>query len=375
MADTLKMVEEKGIRSEGLQLVLVTDGQETMHPLVSTVLPKIKSKRITINTISLGGDATDSLELWAQETGGQSFCYNIGSFQSDLSSLLYSAITTPETRPHLKHQPGRWRYTLTNHQALSREKVQVLVTSRPAPRTPTPRVEHGVTATSVKFPDPVVVWARVTQGRSAVLKANVTALVSLPSGEGSVSLPLLDNGMGADHQAGDGVYAAYFTQFAGDGRYGLSVYVSATNTTSRTHGQLPPTDLKPRTKVKPPRPSPPEKVTKIEQFARFSSGGVFKVTNYKPGDLQAPGRVSDLAVTRVDLLKVSVTLEWTSLGDDHYTGTASHLELTYQMTRPDLPSPRHKFNATHLTAGLLTPLPAGLLHTVTLKVMGVMGTW
>ena len=42
----------------------------------------------------------------AQETGGQSFCFNVGSrgLQTDLSSLLFSAITTPDTRPHLKQQ-------------------------------------------------------------------------------------------------------------------------------------------------------------------------------------------------------------------------------------------------------------------------------
>ncbi|MPC60497.1 hypothetical protein E2C01_054543 [Portunus trituberculatus] len=42
--------------------------------------------------------------------------------------------------------------------------------------------------------------------------------------------------------------------------------------------------------------------------------------------------------------------------------------LPYQMTRPNLPSPKHKLNATDLTAGHLTSLHAALLHTVTLNV-------
>lgn len=55
----------------------------------------------------------------------------------------------------------------------------------------------------VTFPEPVVVWARVTQGRAAVLEANVTAIVSLPTERDPVTLPLMDHGIGKDNAQDD----------------------------------------------------------------------------------------------------------------------------------------------------------------------------
>ena len=49
---------------------------------------------------------------------------------------------------------------------------------------------------------------------------------------------------------------------------------------------------------------------------------------------------------------------------------ASALELRYKMTQTDLTSRSRRVNQSHLTSGYLTPLPAGVTHSVTLKVMG-----
>ena len=68
-------------------MVLVTDGEETVYPLVSTVLPQIKEKGIIINTISIDRYATDSLELWVSSGGGGGCsCSCSGSSGSSSSS-------------------------------------------------------------------------------------------------------------------------------------------------------------------------------------------------------------------------------------------------------------------------------------------------
>lgn len=40
-----------------------------------------------------------------------------------------------------------------------------------------------------------------------------------------------------DREAGDGVYSGYFTQFTGNGRYSLSIIVTATNHTTALGGE------------------------------------------------------------------------------------------------------------------------------------------
>lgn len=503
----LQMVERTGTKSEGLMVVLITDGEETIHPKVETKLSAIKDKGIVINTVSFGPNATDCLEHWAEVTGGRAYYHSTGSkgSLSSLDALLFDSISKadgeqsdqllqvyrtthkigrrpagsevghvvldsslghetrltftediapnnpfsigvrlrspdgqeygPESGPGIYHvdvaahtitftileaMPGQWTYNISNKFSYFPDEVMVAVTSHPSrkARQAPVRVKTWMTASKITFPDPAPVYAYVSQGYSNVLDANVTAVVVPPTEDGPISFPLLDNGVGADILAGDGIYSGYFTQFSANGRYSLSATVSTSNRTTklqavnpgpqkgmrgrRVHpavsvarrktlplptealpepeSKFPPSDLRPREtgggeeggggKSGWPDDLPREK---MEPFTRFTSGGIFKVHNFQPGDQQPPGRVTDLSVSYVDLYEYSVSLTWTSPGDDLYTGTASSLELRYhESQRISLHFHKgHEVTASHLTSGDLTPRPAGEPHSITLKIYGV----
>ncbi|XP_069188438.1 calcium-activated chloride channel regulator 1 isoform X2 [Procambarus clarkii] len=491
----LQLVEDTRTNSKGLMVVLITDGDETMHPKVETKLPAIKKKGIIINTVSFGPNATDSLELWAKETGGRSYYHSTGSTGSlsSLDALLFDSITKDldqrgdqllqvyrtthdveekggqavgevvldsslghETRftftesivpynefsiwvslrgpdgkdfqassdPRLFHidndtraitfsilhaMPGRWKYIISNtprNHWPHRDEVVVAVTSHPNRKTRQDpvRVKAWMSANNITYPEPALVYAYVSQGYSMVLDANVTAVIVPPTEEESISFPLLDNGVGADVRAGDGIYSAYFTQYSGNGRYSLSAIVSTSDLTARLQGtpsgsaeapQRPGTSALrrltlPQTVMLPEPESnfPPGQLVPLEDpalpsrnasrrlplepFTRFTSGGIFKVHNYQPGDQQPPGRVTDLTVSYVYLYDALVSLTWTSPGDDLYSGTASSLELRYHETMRFHNNFHlgHPVNSSHLTSGDLTPRPAGEQHNITLKILG-----
>ncbi|KAK8727022.1 hypothetical protein OTU49_009884 [Cherax quadricarinatus] len=497
----LQLVENTGTESEGLMVILITDGEETMYPKVETKLPAIKRKRIVINTVSFGPNATDSLELWAKETGGKSYYHSTGSSDSlsSLDALLYDSITTnldqpddqllqvyrrthevaarggletgqvvldsslghetrftftesivspynpfsisaslqdPEGHLYSEHSlawhyrldnatrtiifniieamAGRWTYIIRNPAGHPRtypqpDEVQVAVTSHPSRKTGQApvRVKAWMSANNITYPEPALVFAYVSQGYSMVLDATVTAFIVPPTEEKSISFPLLDNGVGADLRSGDGIYSAFFTQYSGNGRYSVSATVSTSNRTAKLqalsgapegHLRQPGTSALRRLTlpltVSLPEPDstfapgdlvPSEEPSgaphapccgdvnrmRVEPFTRFTSGGIFKVHNYQPGDQQPPGRVTDLTVSFVYLYDALVSLTWTSPGDDLYTGTATVLELRYHesMSIHSNFHVGHQVNSSHLTSGDLTPRPAGQPHNITLKML------
>ena len=86
--------------------------------------------------------------------------------------------------------------------------------------------------------DPVIVYARITRGGHApVLNARVTATVFKPEGGGEpTELILNDNGAGyPDVTAGDGIYSAYFADFAPiRGHYSIRVEADNNDGLART---------------------------------------------------------------------------------------------------------------------------------------------
>ncbi|XP_042864497.1 calcium-activated chloride channel regulator 1-like isoform X2 [Penaeus japonicus] len=499
----LQLVEDSHVKSEGLMIILITDGEQTILPLVETVLPDVKRAGIIINTVSFGPNATDSLESWAKETGGASYYHSTGSrgSLSSLDALLFDAIKSSDkdemkqlqqvhrdvvfVKPGRKnfvagevvldstvgHETrftftenidlynlfsivvtltsptgekygngsssdiyrvdnvtrtitftfqeatvGKWVYNISTSGYIPFDEVLVAVTSHPSSKTHEDpiRVSTWMSSSEVVYPAATRVYAFVSQGYSTVINANVTAVIEPPTEAGSVQLPLLDNGVGADIRAGDGIYSAFFTQFSANGRYSVSVVVSTSNRTAKLQAykpnsprsqslyqyqQRPLSNAIRRLKLPVSENSLPDPVSQfapddlvpsvdpngnegkggrefnkvqVEPFTRFISGGIFKVNNYQPGDMLPPGRVTDLAVSVIHLFDVSVTLNWTSPGDDLYHGTASTLELRYHETTLIYLDflKGHVVSDSHLTSGDLTPRPAGDPHVITVKILG-----
>ncbi|CAL4077609.1 unnamed protein product, partial [Meganyctiphanes norvegica] len=276
------------------------------------------------------------------------------------------------------------------------------------------KVETWSSSSNVTFPAKLKIYAKVSAGYSAVLNASVIAHIEPPDGFDTILLPLNDNGIGADLGAGDGIYSSYFTQITSDGRYGLAVTVNTNNHTSIVKGynksngddmntqggptsaivrrQLP-VELSTLPKPEPyfhpknllsPRPVNDQDVAPNSQRSarmvminampttRFSSGGAFKVNNFRPGDYQSPGRVTDLLVERVNLHEATIDLVWTSTGNDLDYGTADALELRYvnhdsQRLVEHFENHGHVVTEQYLQEGDLIPQRAGERHKLQFK--------
>ncbi|KAK7071049.1 Epithelial chloride channel protein-like, partial [Halocaridina rubra] len=138
---------------------------------------------------------------------------------------------------------GIWIYNISNippvRESLFHDDVLVAVTSYPRSEITAEepiRVKSWMPTHNIKYPSPATVYAHVSQGYNTVVNASVTAFIEPPNQGSVIQLPLIDNGIGADLQAGDGIYSAYFTQFSGNGRYSLSAVVSTTNITEIIRG-------------------------------------------------------------------------------------------------------------------------------------------
>ncbi|XP_027221462.2 calcium-activated chloride channel regulator 4A [Penaeus vannamei] len=186
--------------------------------------------------------------------------------------------------------------------------------------------------------NPVIVYAEVKQGNNPVVDARVRATITQPSEDlDAVELDLLDNGQGADTQAGDGVYSRYYTLYSGAGRYSVEVqvwddgYAYVNNGYEKSKQQF----------LKTPTyccgsvvPASPDLGTPTGNFSRTVTVGSFQVLADPPaGDLLPPSRVTDLQASAAPL---SLDLTWTAPGDDLDAGTVAGYEVRLSRNRSHL---------------------------------------
>ncbi|XP_056379198.1 calcium-activated chloride channel regulator 1-like isoform X2 [Hyla sarda] len=259
---------------------------------------------------------------------------------------------------------GRWEYGLCNP-LTSKQGIGITVTSKAADEKVPPIIAscHMNTDTN-DYPNPMVIYASVSQGLLPVSGATVTAIIEPESGD-SVITELLDTGAGADVAKNDGIYSRYFTSFSKSGKYSLKIRVMGNDATSRlslpTNRALYSPGFSKNGKVtfNPPRPeiSDDDLQLHVGEFSRMASGGSFVVSNVSSGaqpDIYKPEKISDL---EAKLEQFRTVLSWTATGDDLDQGQASKYELRMNT---DLKGIRDRFESSALvnTAGL-SPRPAG----------------
>ncbi|KAM5256996.1 calcium-activated chloride channel regulator 1 [Ctenodactylus gundi] len=243
---------------------------------------------------------------------------------------------------------GIWKYSLL----ASSQTLTLTVTSRASSATVPPiTVTSRMNKDTGKFPSPMIVYAKIHQGASPVLRASVTALIESANGK-TVTLELLDNGAGADATENDGVYSRYFTAYDANGRYSVKIRAlgGATVTRQRANAQqngamyMPGWIENGTITWNPPRPenSKTDVQDKEVCFSRTSSGGSFVASDVPKGpipDLFPPCQITDLAakIQGTDL----INLTWTAPGDDYDQGHANKYIIRISTSILDL---RDKFN-------------------------------
>ncbi|XP_029801668.1 calcium-activated chloride channel regulator 1 [Suricata suricatta] len=242
---------------------------------------------------------------------------------------------------------GTWSYSLQ----ASSQTLTLTVTSRPSSATVPPiTVTSKMNKNTGIFPSAMVVYAKIHQGTSPILRATVTAVIESVNGK-TVTLELLDNGAGADAAKDDGVYSRYFTAYDTNGRYSVKVWAlgGVNAATQRLIPQqtgamyIPGWIENGEIKWNPPRPEinkDPE--SKQVCFSRTSSGGSFVASGIPQSpipDRFPPCQITDLKAKIHGYTFINLT--WTAPGDDYDYGRAHEYIIRISTNVLDL---RDKFN-------------------------------
>lgn len=339
-----------------------TEKSIQIESTAATIDPfKCLTSEVTID--STVGNETFFLVTWVNGipainvTDPKGKVYDSNQFVSDMVSKS-ARLTIPGIA-----EKGQWNYKICNNEVAA-QVLGLTVNSRASdPKVPPIVVEPHINADTSSFPNPVIVYAIVSQGFSPVLGLNVTAIIEPENGK-IRTLKLEDNGAGADIIKNDGIYSKYFIDFTGNGRYGLKVRVEnkAGKLAQPKHQALYLPGYVENGVVisNPPKPKVPSDGLPVGEFTRTASGGAFIVTEVPSGplpDVFKPGKIMDLnAVFQAQ----QVLLTWTATGDDLDQGNASRYDLRMSHDSEEL---LHSFeNGTIVDTSDLIPLQAGTME-------------
>ncbi|XP_044883644.1 calcium-activated chloride channel regulator 1-like [Mauremys mutica] len=267
---------------------------------------------------------------------------------------------------------GNWLYMIQNNHTES-QVISMIVTSRPASLTDPPViVKAHMNKDTSAFPNPMVIYAEVSQGFSPVLGATVMATVEQETGS-AVELRLLDDGSGADITKNDGIYSKYFTSFKGNSRYNLKLRVQGRNQTVRlSHRRsralyVPGYIENGEIKMNAPRPEPSDEEIqpKLGSFNRVATGGSFVVKNVPSGgitDVFPPCKITDL---EAQFEEDKIHLSWTAPGNDLDEGQADRYII--KMSESFLVLRNTFEDATSVNTSSLVPKPASTKESFQFK--------
>ncbi|XP_071983777.1 calcium-activated chloride channel regulator 1-like isoform X1 [Engystomops pustulosus] len=286
--------------------------------------------------------------------------------------ILYTQVEfSSNTTSHLSRlqlsgtaERGPWDYMLCNP-LTSNQAIGITVTSKAADEDVPPVIAScHMNSNTNTYPNPMVIYASVSQGLLPVTGAKVTATLESESGS-LVTTELLDNGAGADIGKDDGIYSRYFTSFSVNGIYNLKVRVTGEENKSQL--RLPKSRAlyipgyveNGKITLNPPRPNISDDNLQLHfgAFSRTSSGGSFVVSNVPAEvqpDIYKPEKISDLEAS---LVQSRTVLAWTATGDDLDKGQASKYEL--RMNTDPREIREHFESSTLVNTASLIPRPAG----------------
>ena len=245
------------------------------------------------------------------------------------------------TFPFVRVEPGNYSVNITTDGA-SIQFLTLQIRSKAPPQTVplTTSCWTNVGQTEVNLqgpsPDRLVLYGKVFQGVSPVIKADITGVITSEDNT-KVEVSMKDDGIPPDNIKNDGIYSAYFTDFKPNqrqSRHSFSIKVTGTEDTGLVAGaargkSFPsvPTPSTPlccgSTAVKDDTPLDPTGI-----FTRSASGGV--ITFGETGadtNIYPPGPIRDLSVGH--FAEDHFLLSFTSPGADLNTGTIDQFIIFY----------------------------------------------
>ncbi|XP_030834959.1 calcium-activated chloride channel regulator 4A-like [Strongylocentrotus purpuratus] len=313
--------------------------------------------------ITITWTANDIITVTVRGPDGTVIDSTDARYETDISSKIITVTI-------IDAEAGVWSIEINNDGNPHMESVSVDVISKPRSDGVYPPVVNSFLGTSIVYytTAPLLeVYAYVHINYVPVIDATVIAeVVSSTTGD-VTTISLLDNGLGADLIAGDGIYSAYFLDFSSNGRYGVKVDVNGYTANSSESALRSKRDTGTLTT---PVPS--------LRFQRTTTAGVFQVENYSPDlifDILAPSKITDITSReRTYDENRNVTLTWSAVGDDLDQGTAAYYELRFSdnftQIRTNFTSAA-AVNDTDLILGNLSRVASsGTLESITILLPG-----
>ncbi|XP_063282257.1 calcium-activated chloride channel regulator 1-like [Pelobates fuscus] len=263
---------------------------------------------------------------------------------------------------------GAWNYKLCNT-LTANQAIGIMVSSTAADKNvpPITVTAHMNTDTNV-YPNPMVIYALVSQGHLPIIGVNITAIIEPQIGSAEI-VQLFDNGAGPDIALNDGVYSSYFFSFKSNGRHSLKVRVENTGNKARLslpknralyvpgyieNGEIVMNPIKPSI-------SEDDLLVDFGPFSRTASGGSFVLSNVPSGvqpDIYKPEKITDL---KAKIEGNTFVLTWTATGDDLDQGTAAAYDLRMNTFPKELRDNFENCKAVNITH--LKPQPSGSIET------------
>ncbi|XP_015272193.1 PREDICTED: epithelial chloride channel protein-like [Gekko japonicus] len=309
-----------------------------------------------------------------------------GIFLTDPKGKKYNQtdFVTDNTNHHMARlkisgtaEAGDWSYAIQSTHTAGAQVISMTVTTRAASLTVPPvTVKSYLNKDTNNYPNPMIIYAEVSQGFLPVIGANVTATVEPASGT-AIELELYDTGSSPDIFKNDGIYSRYFTSFNGDGRYNIKIRVQGKDKTVRRVRRYSQALYVPGyvengvIKMNTPRPevSEDEIQPDIGNFSRIASGGSFVLAGAPPSgsspppDVFPPCKITDLEAQLED---DEFLLSWTAPGNDYDIGKVERYEIKMSKNPLELRDATFHTAISVNTSGLTTEF-AGIKQSFQFK--------
>ncbi|KAJ6656287.1 hypothetical protein lerEdw1_003943 [Lerista edwardsae] len=153
--------------------------------------------------------------------------YPQADFETDITNTRMAQLKIGGTA-----EAGDWAYSIRNIHNTA-QVISMTVSSRAASLSEPPVIVKPYLRRNTNiYPNPMVIYAEVSQGFLPVIGANVIAILESESGTAE-EITLLDDGSGADILKHDGIYSRYFMSFKVNGGYNLKMRVQGQEKTVR----------------------------------------------------------------------------------------------------------------------------------------------
>ncbi|XP_013774757.1 epithelial chloride channel protein-like [Limulus polyphemus] len=105
LIQAVKVLKSQGELAEGGLIILITDGEENVKPLIHKILPMLEKEKVVVNAIAFGSKASAKLEPLTKATGGKGFFFADIKGKQQTNALDSAFLDSVTSQADLEFQP------------------------------------------------------------------------------------------------------------------------------------------------------------------------------------------------------------------------------------------------------------------------------